>query len=216
MSSYAKGTFRKACFLVCFRPTPTFDEWRVGLRGTEETMTDPFVGEVRMYSLPFAPQSWASCDGQQLQMNQNAALYSLLGRTFGGDGVNNFNLPDMRGRVPVGMATNSSTNTTGVAYNQGQTGGTETVVLTEVQMPTHNHGLMATTSAASQRNPTGNIYAAPATGTNIYAAPGQTTSPLHPKVMDNAGGGQPHPNMQPFLVVNFCIALNGVYPSRPW
>lgn len=179
-------------------------------------MTDPFVGEIRINSFNYAPRGWASCDGQQLSIQQNAALYSLLGVAFGGDQRTNFNLPDLRGRTPVGVYTNPATIGQLTHYNMGQADGSESVTLSATQMPAHIHYWQVVNTAAGNGNPADNLYAQPIS--NIYATlPNQSSSNLtafNPKIMGNAGGGQAHSNMQPFLVLNFVIALSGVYPPR--
>lgn len=179
-------------------------------------MTDPFVGEIRINSFNYAPQGWASCNGQQLTIQQNAALYSLIGKAFGGDGVKNFNLPDLRGRTPVGFYTYPTTIGQLTHYNMGQADGTETVTLTTTQIPAHTHLWQATNVAGTVAAPTNNLYAQ--SPIDLYATlPNSGSSgltPFHPKIMDDTGGSQAHNNMQPFLVLNFVIALNGIYPPR--
>lgn len=179
-------------------------------------MTDPFVGEIRINAFDYAPQNWASCNGQSLPIQQNAALFSLIGSYFGSD-TQNFNLPDLRGRVPVGQYTNAATIGSLSHYNMGQKGGSETVTLTAAQMPAHNHGWQAVNGAANNLSPIGNLYSQ---GPGDLFTPGNASPAnlvsLHPKIMSGSGGGQAHSNMQPFLVLNFVIAQVGYYPSRPW
>jgi len=173
---------------------------------------DPFIGEIRMFCGNFAPNGWALCDGRLLDIQQYAALFSILGTFFGGNGVKNFALPDLRGRVPVHPGQGPGLS----PYTMGQTGGSENVTLTSNQMPQHNHALGASTTPGANSSPQ-NGY--PASGVdsqggavNGYAASGNTT--MAPTIVGQAGGSQPHENRPPFLCVNFIIALNGIFPSR--
>lgn len=176
-------------------------------------MTDPFVGEIRINAFNYAPKSWALCDGQKMTIQQNAALYSLIGAYFGGDRSTYFNLPDLRGRVPVGYATRSVA--AGLStYNMGKNGGLESVALTVNQTPFHDHEWQAVTTPGDSKVPTGNFYAQTPAGVNIYTTPAATPVALHPKVMSDVGGGAGHNTMQPFAVLSFCIALLGYYPPR--
>lgn len=175
-------------------------------------MADPFVGEIRINSFNFAPKGWATCDGQVMQIQQNAALYSLLGVYYGGDGKATFQLPDLRGRTPIGYGV-SSTHTT---YNMGNKGGAETVSLAANQIPRHQHEWNAVTAAANKALPTSFLYATSPAPIKIYSAPSPASSAttISPKTIASTGGGAGHNNMQPFLAVNFCIALVGYYPPR--
>ncbi|MBH8559024.1 phage tail protein [Hymenobacter negativus] len=176
-------------------------------------MDEPYIGEIRPWSAPFAPRNWAFCQGQALPVNQNQALFSLLGVTFGGNGVTTFNLPDLRSRVPVG----SGQLTGGSTYTQGQTGGVESVPLTTNQIPAHTHpitGTMQTAELGDPSTPKGNYLTAdnnaqygagPANATMGSAAQGTS---------GNNGSSQPHENRQPVLGINYIIALTGIYPSR--
>lgn len=171
-------------------------------------MSDPFLGEIRLMAFDFPPAGWALCNGQSLPINQNAALYSLLGTQFGGDAKTVFNLPDLRGRVPV--------HTSG-AYHQGAPGGAEQVTLTISTMPTHTHGLIASNENAN-RNGVGqqaNRYLANTVAGTAYTSPGAGQTALDSDAITSSGGQQAHPNMQPYLVVSFAIALTGYYPMRP-
>lgn len=182
--------------------------------GKEDAMTDPFIGEIRINAFDYAPQGWASCNGQSLPIQQNAALYSLIGAYFGKTQTD-FNLPDLRGRAPVGYYTNSQTIGMLSHYNLGDKGGTETVALTMAQIPAHTHTWQAVNTAGNQLPPAGNLYAQ--SPSNIYSAVGTPPAnlvPLNPKIMDEVGAGAAHPNMQPYLALNFCIALTGYYPPR--
>jgi microcystin-dependent protein len=162
-------------------------------------MGTPFLGEVKMMSFQFAPKGWALCNGQLMPINQNQALYAILGTTYGGDGRTTFALPDLRGRVPL---------YSGQGIILGQRGGEEAHTLTQQELPAHNHLMEASTSNGDQNVPS--ILAA---ANNVYAAFGAPATPLSPTSV-SATGNQPHPNMQPFLVISFCIALVGVFPSR--
>lgn len=167
---------------------------------------DPFLGEIKMVGFNFAPVGWALCDGQLLSIAQNTALFSLLGTTYGGDGVRTFALPDLRGRVPVHQGQGPGLS----PYNTGQAAGSETVTLTTNQMPTHTHQANASSSGATQPTPQGNVWAA--SRTDLYNA--TPNAAMSTQAIGTAGGSQPHPNIQPYLCVNFIIALQGVYPSR--
>lgn len=173
---------------------------------------DPFIGEIKIFAGNFAPQGWAFCDGSTLAISSYTALFSLLGTTYGGDGVTNFKLPDLRGRVPVHMGSGPGLSN----YVIGQSGGTETVSLTASQLPSHTHtaNCASTNNVGNQVSPVGNYWSTdPGGNTGAYnsAANG---SQLAQGAIGPAGGGQPHDNLQPFMAVNYIIALNGVYPSR--
>lgn len=168
-------------------------------------MSEMFIGEIRLFAFNFAPKFWATCDGQQLPIAQNQALFSLLGTTYGGNGVTTFALPDLRGRVAVGYGSLQG----GGSYVQGQAGGAETVTLLGSQLPMHTHPVAASTGAATTNVPTSAFPAAPPTG--IYASATGLTSTA---MTTGAGGGQAHSNLQPGLVVNACIAISGIFPSR--
>lgn len=164
-------------------------------------MSEPFIGEIKLVTWNFAPRGWAFCDGRVLPISQNQALFAVIGTTYGGDGRTTFALPDFRGRVPLHR---------GPAAALAQSGGEESHTLAMREMAAHSHGTNAAPVAPDQAGPYGNLWAETASG---YAtAPGSTT-------MDGAGcapagGGQPHPNLPPYLVLNFVIALTGVYPPR--
>jgi microcystin-dependent protein len=174
-------------------------------------MSDFFIGEIRAFSFNWAPAYWAVCDGRIMQIQQNTALYSLLQTQFGGDGRTTFGLPDLQGRAPVHLGGQALQPTVFKS-------GAETVNLAATEMPAHNHPFVASTETATQLKPTGNMLATvPADSTStvrpIYGS-GATSAVLADATIDSAGGGQSHNNMQPFLVVNYCIALAGLYPSR--
>lgn len=164
-------------------------------------MAEPFVSQINLFSFNFAPRGWAQCAGQLLPINQNQALFSLLGTTYGGNGTTNFALPDLRGRVPVGF---------GNGVTLGERAGAETVTLTSAQMPTHNHAVSASSAAPAVGSPTGNTWATG--GSAAYAS--TTNTAMSPLALTNAGGNQPHENRAPSLTLNFCIALQGIFPSR--
>ncbi len=181
---------------------------------------EPFIGQIIMFGGTFAPRGWALAEGQLLPISSYSALFSILGTTFGGDGRTTFGLPDLRGRVPMGAGRGAGLS----FYRLGQKGGVETVTLTTLQMPSHNHiasttaTLKATSDAGHSDAPTANILANDG-GDRIYKniAPNVNMSPAAISantIVSNNGGSQPHTNIQPYQVVNFIIALQGTYPSR--
>lgn len=169
-------------------------------------MSDPFLGELRAFGFGFAPKGWAFCTGQLLPINQNTALFALLGTTYGGNGVNTFGLPNLQGRVPMHRSLNGT-------YAQGGIAGTEQVTITQSSMPLHNHLLLGTTTIGDIARPAGALAASPVTTDYYYSAPSAPVT-LNPSSIVPAGGGQGHPNLQPFLVISYCIALTGIFPSR--
>ncbi len=174
-------------------------------------MADPFVAEIRIFPFNFAPTGWAFCDGQLLPLSQNTALFSLLGTTYGGDGKSNFALPNMQGNAPMHPGQGPGLS----LHDLGEIGGSETVSLLESEMPIHTHFIQAYTGdPADNRNPAPTkSLGAPSPGL-LYDT---TTTPLQimaPQAIAPAGGDQPHNNMQPYLTLNFCIALQGVFPPR--
>lgn len=172
-------------------------------------MSEPFLGELRLMSFNYAPRGWAFCDGQLLAIAQNQALFALLGTTYGGNGQTTFALPDLRGRAPMHAGPSSAGN---VAL--GERGGAESVTLTAGQLPIHTHTLAASSDLANASVPGNALPAAkPRGGMNRYAAPGSETL-MAPSSLAPAGGSQPHPNMQPFTVLTWAIALQGIFPSR--
>ena len=170
-------------------------------------MSEPFLAEIRMVGFDFAPRGWAECSGQILPINQNQSLYSLLGTTYGGDGRTAFALPDLRGRSPIHFRSSG-----GTSYQQGQRGGAETHTLSTAEMPSHTHALSATSQTADSGLPTGHVLASSSTP-ETYRPPDSLASMQAGSISD-IGGGQAHNNMQPYLTVNFCIALQGLFPSR--
>jgi microcystin-dependent protein len=168
-------------------------------------MATSFIGEIRMFGGNFPPQGWAFCNGQILAIAENDALFALIGTTFGGDGVQTFGLPDLRGRIPVHQGSNL-----GSTFVIGQVSGTETVTLTSNQIAGHSHTVAAATSA-TVANPSGAVYGGNTDAIYSTAAP---SAPMNAAMVTSGGGGQPHDNMMPFGVVNFIISLFGVFPSR--
>jgi microcystin-dependent protein len=175
-------------------------------------MSQQFIGEVRLFPYNFAPKTWAYCAGQILSIQQNAALFSLLGTTYGGNGVTTFALPDLRGRA----INHAGQLLGGGFYTQGQVAGQETVTLLQTQLPQHNHTWTGTSDAADVPPPTGNHFGGGRAAQMPAALYGQPNSlvPLAPTTIGITGGSQPHANMQPYLVLAYCIALQGIFPSR--
>jgi microcystin-dependent protein len=171
-------------------------------------VSEPFVGEIRMFGFNFPPQGWALCDGQLLSISQNAALFSLLGTTYGGDGESTFALPDLRSRVPVSQGQGDGLS----SYAEGQAGGTETVTLAAAQMPAHTHAVNASSSPAASERPAGRVLAR--SPDHSYIPEPDTDTVMNAKMIGAAGNSQPHDNIQPYLALNFCIALQGVFPAR--
>ena len=165
-------------------------------------MAEPFLAEIRLFSFVFAPRGWALCHGQVLPINQNQALFSLLGTTYGGNGQTTFALPDLRSRVPMHF---------GGSHSLGERAGEENHTLIAAELPAHNHVLNASTTDADFPLGTGNVLA-PAPGAQIYAT--TPTGVMNPASVTSVGGSQPHPNIQPSQTLSFCIALVGIFPSR--
>ena len=170
-------------------------------------MAEPFLSEIRMMSFGFAPRGWALSNGQLLPINQNQALFSLLGTTFGGDGRVNFALPDMRARTPIHM---------GNGHTLGERAGEQTNTVTASTMPAHNHIVTAISTANTGTNvvnPSGQFFAT-STPATLYNSSGANLTPLAANTVASVGGSQPHNNMQPYLTISFCIALQGIFPSQ--
>ncbi len=180
-------------------------------------MTQPFIGQVQPFAFNFAPRYWALCNGQTMSIQQNQALFSLLGTFYGGNGTTTFQLPDLRSRVPM----HSGNAPGGGQYNIGQTGGTENVSLNTTNTPAHTHRFVGGSAQASALEPSaGALLGAvvndrPGQNPDPYYAPDTSPlQPLNPASLNTLGGNQPHTNIQPYLTINWCIALNGIYPSR--
>ena len=168
-------------------------------------MAQPYVGEIRMFAGNFAPVGWLFCNGQQLPISQNETLFQLIGTTYGGDGQTNFNLPNLQSRVPIHMDTRPST-----PYPLAQMGGTEQETLTVQAIPVHNHGLLASSQVAGERNPGDAVLAQALAAIYISDTPSVN---LNAAALGPSGGSQPHENMQPFLCINFIISLFGLFPQ---
>ena len=164
-------------------------------------MAEPFLSELRLFSFGFAPKGWALANGQLLPINQNQALFSLLGTTYGGDGQVNFALPNLRGRTGIHE---------GNGHTLGEAGGTTSVTINIQQLPQHLHFEQASSTNAASSVPNNNVLAA---SNNLYTPPASLTT-LSPDSVTNVGGSQPHINMMPFLTLNWCIALQGIFPSQ--
>lgn len=181
-------------------------------------MSDAYLGEIRLFPFNWAPDGWLPCDGRQLNITQYAALWSLLGKQFGGDGQTTFNLPDMRGRVAVSQGPNTQTSPS-VTYAVGNTGGQETVALTAAQVPQHTHDLNAANVNGTVGTANNNYFAVAPALHNLYAAPtsvnANAITHFVGDTVSTTGGGAPHNNLQPSLVLNFCICTAGNYPPRP-
>ena len=170
---------------------------------------DPFVAEILIFPFNFAPKGWAFCDGQILPLSQNTALFSLLGTTYGGDGKSNFALPNMQGNAPMHPGQGPGLS----LHDLGETGGSETVSLLESEIPSHSHQLRADILDIADTNVvSANASFALSSGGTLYQA--ASNAQLSGQALTPAGGDQPHNNMQPYLTLNFCIALQGVYPPR--
>lgn len=173
-------------------------------------MSEPFIAEIKIFGGNFAPRNFALCDGQLLAIAQNTALFSLLGTTYGGDGRTTFALPDLRGRVPIHPG-----NGPGLTSRRlGERGGAEDVTLNVNQIPAHNHSANAVTPAGNSNDAAGNYWADDAGVSSGTYHTGPANAAMNAGTIGNTGGSQPHPNMQPFLAVNFIIALFGIFPSR--
>jgi microcystin-dependent protein len=172
-------------------------------------MSDPYIGEIRMFGGNFAPLGWAFCDGQILPIAANDALFNLIGTTYGGDGVTTFALPDLRGRAPIHMGTGPGLSGRVI----GESFGVESVTLTTNTLPQHSHSFAGSTATASATSPQNQVVAAPST-IDLYRPATVPSAALNPAALASAGGSQPHDNMQPYQCVNFIIALEGIFPTQ--
>ncbi|HBY62505.1 MAG TPA: phage tail protein [Solibacterales bacterium] len=170
-------------------------------------MADPFVAEIRIFPFYFAPKGWAFCNGQLIQLSQNTALFALLGTTYGGDGKSTFALPNLQGRAPMQWGNGPGLSPRTI----GESNGAETVTLTAAQLPVHSHQARASTGNGSQYAPAGAVWASDAGGAAFYGASPNTH--MNAGAVANSGGGAPHNNMQPYLAMSFCIALQGIFPQ---
>jgi microcystin-dependent protein len=174
-------------------------------------MADPFVAEIRIFPFNFAPKGWAFCDGQLLPISQNTALFSLLGVTYGGDGKSTFALPDLQGRAPMHPGQGPGLT----EHFLGEEGGSETVTLLESEIPAHSHFLRGHTADAGDNNQPGpTLVLAKSNNGQAYQTNIASLVQMSPQILAPAGGDQPHNNLQPYLTLNFCIALQGVFPPR--
>lgn len=165
-------------------------------------MSEPFLSEIKIVSFNFAPKGWALCNGQLLPINQNQALFSLLGTTYGGDGRVNFALPNLRGQVPISF---------GNGHTLGEAAGTPSVTVNIQQLPQHVHTMQVSNANGTTATPSGTFLGA---ANNLYHLPDGSLTSMSPGSVGNVGGSQPHNNMMPYLVLNFIIALQGIFPSR--
>jgi microcystin-dependent protein len=184
-------------------------------------MSDQYLGEIRIFGFNFAPQGWALCNGQLMSISQNTALFSLIGTYYGGDGVNTFGLPNLQSRVPIHQGQGSGLS----PYVLGQQSGVENVTLTSQQMPQHNHLVNCNGASTAKggsvfdvgigQNPVGNFPGLAASPANaVYATVLAANNTMNANMITYAGSNQPHPNIQPYLTVSFCISLVGIYPTR--
>ncbi|ASW10198.1 phage tail protein [Rhizobium sp. 11515TR] len=175
-------------------------------------MSDVFLGQIMLTGFPFAPRGFALCNGQILPIAQNQALFSLLATYYGGDGIRTFALPNMQSRTPVGFGPSVDPAWQPAPYNIGENGGAENVTMLQQQLPQHIHLATGTTSNGTVRSPSNAIYGT--NSANIYGPSGDDTVVLSSQTVTPAGNTQPHDNMQPYDVINYCIALQGIFPSR--
>jgi microcystin-dependent protein len=180
-------------------------------------MADVFIGQVMLTGFSFAPKSFAQCNGQLLPINQNQALFALLGTQFGGNGTTNFALPDLRGRTPIGYASSVDPNWQPPGVQMGQVAGSESVTLLSSNLPAHTHTMNASTASGDNRVPINRVHATSVnsvTPASLYGPSSGSLVAQNPLSVAPAGGNQPHSNLQPYAAINFCIALAGIFPSR--
>ncbi|PZD94523.1 phage tail protein [Paenibacillus sambharensis] len=173
-------------------------------------MSEPYLGEIKLLAFNFPPKGWALCNGQLMPINQNQALFALLGTSYGGNGQTTFALPNLQGRVPIHTSA-------GTGITLGMSAGESAVALAQSQMPPHVHPLMASSAEATVKTPDGGVWAAPAVSAYHSWGPsggGDNRTEMSPAALTAAGGSQRHTNMQPYLVLNYCIALTGIFPSQ--
>jgi microcystin-dependent protein len=175
-------------------------------------MSSPFLGEIRVFGFNFAPRGWALCNGQLLPISQNTALFAILGTTYGGNGTSTFALPNLQGSAPLNVGQGPGLTD----RVPGEIGGSADVTLTNSQMPSHSHALQCSTNLADQHAAAGNIPAPGVArrGQNFYASTGGANPAMQSSLVGLAGGSLPHNNLPPFLALNFCIALQGIFPAR--
>jgi microcystin-dependent protein len=171
-------------------------------------MAQPYVGEIRMFAGNFAPNGWMLCEGQALPISENETLFQLIGTTYGGDGQETFNLPNLASRVPIHQGTGPD----GTTYQMGEMAGVEQVTLTVQQIPIHTHALLASTDAGNAVGPESNVLANPFNTFPYFPSAGSL--PLNTQSLTPVGGSQPHENLQPYLCINFIISLFGIFPSQ--
>ena len=181
-------------------------------------MSEFFIGQVMMAGFNFAPKYWALANGQLLPINQNQALFSLLGTQYGGNGTTNFALPDLRSRTPIGYASSVDPSWQPPSVQIGQSAGVENVTLLSTHLPAHGHAVTAATADGNNRIPSNRVFAnsvnSGGAAIPLYGPSGGAQVPLSPQTVAPNGGSQPHPNLQPYTTINFCIALSGIFPSR--
>jgi microcystin-dependent protein len=171
-------------------------------------MAQPYVGEIRMFGGNFAPAGWMFCEGQQLPISENETLFQLIGTTYGGDGESTFNLPDLRGRIPIHQGTSPQ----GITYQLAETGGAEDVTITNQTMPVHTHAFLVSTDPGNDPTPNQNVVLGGSPNVNLFRE-FPASSPMAAQAIGPAGGSQPHTNFQPYLCINFIISLFGIFPS---
>lgn len=173
-------------------------------------MSDPFVAEIRAVGFNFAPRGWATCNGQLLSISQNTALFSLVGTTYGGNGTSTFGLPNLQGSAVMHQGQGPGLS----PHSIGEVGGQATVTLTQAQMPQHTHSLLAASAIGSSTSPSNAAFAVGANGTPMYTPASNVSGNMSAQALSTSGSGQAHNNRQPYLALNFVIALQGIFPAR--